>query len=319
MAENSIQSFIWLWGLVFIRRRRTGERESGRERKRKKKDGKVVFYISFRKCVLLGSKILLATRSLKVQSFIIRQQGHTFIEQWLIYVCLDPISLSLSCVSTEIHETRERGTWCHKLMVRTLKVMEDFLGPFSKGCFGTLNQTQHRLALLRWRTHKLICLRVLTLGSKTRPEYAKTTPSHNWFASVPSNNLHLKSYMTLPMGGKLCQFGSLRQRRELNPECLFSGWMFEYLWPLHFPSAATGKKAATTVLWGCVSLCQTLQKPFFHICIAFGQEIKISWVWGSPGDSLKQNFKGLKNVKVNQGETNWSSQLSGLDIIECGV
>lgn len=182
------------------------------------------------------------------------------------------------------------------------------LGAFSKDCFCTLNQTQQRLALLRWRIHKLICLLFLTLGSKMWPDCAKSTPSHNCFASVPSNNLHLSSYMILL---KLCQFGSLRQRRELDPECLFPAWMFECLWPLHFPSSATGKKAATTFLWGCASLCQTLQKPgrempFFHICIRFRQEIKISWVWGSPGASLKQNLKSLKNVKINQGEINWS-------------
>lgn len=54
-----------MWGLLFIRRKRRAERESGRERKRKKKDGKVVYYISVRKCVLLESEILLATKRFK--------------------------------------------------------------------------------------------------------------------------------------------------------------------------------------------------------------------------------------------------------------
>lgn len=165
----------------------------------------------------------------------------------------DSISLSLSCVSTEIHKwKRDLVPWAD--------VLEDSVGSFSKGFFCTLHQTWHRLALLTWRTHKLTCLLFLTLGSKMQPEYAKSTSSHACFASVPSNNLHLSSYMT-SLGGKLSQFESLRQRRKLDPECLFPGWMFECLWQLHFPSAATGKKAATTFLWGCVSLCQTLQKP----------------------------------------------------------
>lgn len=143
-----------------------------------------------------------------------------------------------------------------------------------------------------------------------RPEYAESTPSHTYFASVPSNNLHLSSYMTL-LGGRLCQFESLRQRRELDPECLFPGWMFESLWPLHFPSAATGRIAATTFLWGCVSLCQTLREPgtempCFHICNRFRPEIRTSWGWRSPGHTLKQNFKTLENLKINQGGTNWS-------------
>lgn len=43
VAENPIQSFICLWGLLFFRKKRRGERESSRERKRKKKDGEVVF------------------------------------------------------------------------------------------------------------------------------------------------------------------------------------------------------------------------------------------------------------------------------------
>lgn len=90
-------------------------------------------------------------------------------------------------------------------MARTWRVLEDFLGPFSKGCFCTLNQTRHKLALLRWRTHKLICLLFLTLGGKMWPEYTKSTPSHACFASVPPNNLHLSSYMAL-LGGRLCQF-----------------------------------------------------------------------------------------------------------------
>lgn len=98
-------------------------------------------------------------------------------------------------------------------------------------------------------------------------------------------------------------------KEENSIQCLFLGWMFECLWPLHFPSA-TGKKAATgcEVVSACVRPYWSLAEKclFFHICIRFRQEIRISWGWGSHGDSLKQNVRSLENVKINQGETNWS-------------
>lgn len=216
---------------------------------------------------------------------------------------LDLISLSLSCVSTEIHETSERGTqqisWS----------AGGFFGSIFQWLFLYIKSNTTQTCFLRWRTHKLTWLQFFTLGSKMRPEYAKSTPPHTCFASVPSNNLHLSSYMML-LGGRLCQFESLRQRRELDPECLFHGWMFECLWSLHFPSAATGKKApiGCEVVSACARPYRILEDKclFFYICVRFREEIKISWGWGSHGDLLKQNFRTLENVKINQGETSWS-------------
>lgn len=135
-------------------------------------------------------------------------------------------------------------------------MLEDFVSLFSKGFFCTLNQTWHTLALHRWRTHKLICLLFLTLGSKMQREYSKSTSAHTCFASVPSNNLQLSSYMTL-LGGRFCQFESLRQRRELDPECLFPGECLHVCGHCTSPQLQ-GRESSHNIF---VRLCQPVSDP----------------------------------------------------------
>lgn len=142
-------------------------------------------------------------------------------------------------------------------------------------------------------------------------EYAKSPPSHTCFASVPSNNLQLRSYMTL-LGGRRRGFEFLRRRRELAPDRLFPGRMLKSLWLLPPPSAPScnGKESSHIIF---VRSRQPVsepggawQTPPFWIFVRLRQEINISWGWGSPGHPLKQNFKSLGNFKIKQGGTDSS-------------